>query len=55
MLTALWPDRLRDDREGATAIEYALIAGLISIGIVVWAMSMGTTISTFFTDVATGL
>ena len=29
---------LRIDRSGATAIEYALIAGLISITILIWAI-----------------
>ena len=46
---------LRADTSGATAIEYALIAGLISVSIIVWAMSMGTAVSTMFTSIASGL
>lgn len=38
---------LRDDR-GATAIEYGLIAALISIAMVVALESMGGSLSTFF-------
>jgi Flp pilus assembly pilin Flp len=36
-------------------IEYALIAGLISISILVWAMAIGTSVSNFFTTMATSL
>ena len=46
--------RLRRDRSAATAIEYGLIAALISITVVVWALSIGTSVSGFFTDVANG-
>ena len=49
-LMALWADD-----SGATAIEYALIAGLISVSIIVWAMSMGTSVSGMFTQIAAGL
>jgi Flp pilus assembly pilin Flp len=45
----------RTDRSGATVIEYALIAGLISISILVWAMAIGTSVSNFFTTMATSL
>jgi len=38
---------LRDER-GATAIEYALIAGLVSIAIVAGATQMGTSLSSLF-------
>ncbi len=41
-----------NDEEGATAIEYALIAGLISMGIIVGAGLLGTALGTFFTSVA---
>jgi pilus assembly protein Flp/PilA len=37
------------DRGGATAIEYALIASLISIVIFTAATTVGTTLSSFFT------
>jgi pilus assembly protein Flp/PilA len=46
---------LLDEESGVTAIEYALIAGLISLGIIIWAGSMGRTLSTFFTQVNAGL
>lgn len=46
---------LRADRSGATAIEYALVAGLISLSIVFWAAQIGTSVSGFFTTVASGL
>jgi pilus assembly protein Flp/PilA len=45
---------LRND-SGATAIEYALIAGFVSIAIVVGATAVGTSLGTSFTAVATGL
>lgn len=40
---------------GATAIEYALIASLISIVIVTAASAIGTQLSTFFAAVAAAL
>jgi pilus assembly protein Flp/PilA len=46
---------LRADDSGATAIEYALIAGLISVSILIWAMSIGTSVSGFLTSVANNL
>ena len=45
----------RADDSGATAIEYALIAGLISVSILIWAMSIGTSVSGFLTSVANSL
>ncbi len=45
---------LRADEAGATAIEYALILVLISITVVSWATFVGTTISGFFVDIASG-
>jgi pilus assembly protein Flp/PilA len=44
---------IRDDR-GATAIEYALIAGGISIVIVALVTSIGTTLNNTFTSVKAG-
>ena len=41
--------------EGATAIEYALIAGSISIVIVVAATSVGSSLNSTFTSVSNGL
>ncbi len=43
------------DRSGTTAIEYALIASLISMGILTAAASMGTTLTSTFNSVATAL
>jgi Flp pilus assembly pilin Flp len=43
------------DGSGATAIEYALIAALISMSIFIWAMSIGTSVSGFLSTVANHL
>ncbi len=43
------------DEEGATAIEYGLIAGLIAVGIVVGATALGTNLNGLFDRVATRL
>jgi pilus assembly protein Flp/PilA len=43
----------RDER-AATAIEYAIIAGCISIAIVVAATGIGTTLNNMFTSVKNG-
>jgi len=45
---------LQADESGATAIEYALILVLISITVISWATFVGTTISGFFVDIASG-
>ncbi|SDT88892.1 Flp family type IVb pilin [Stappia sp. ES.058] len=47
--------RFANDESGATAIEYGLIAGLISIGIVTAVTTAGTSISAIFTTVSTKL
>ena len=39
------------DKSGATAIEYALIAGLVSIMVVTWATNIGSTLNSVFTSV----
>ncbi|MGC2411701.1 MAG: Flp family type IVb pilin [Stellaceae bacterium] len=59
---AVMMDRIRSapmalgiDRSGATVIEYALIAGIISISILIWAFEIGTAVSGFFTTMATSL
>ena len=39
------------DARGATAMEYALIASLISIVIITGLTAVGTTLSTFFSSV----
>jgi pilus assembly protein Flp/PilA len=43
--------RLHDER-GATAVEYALMAGLIALAIIVAVTLLGTNLSAFFEDVA---
>ena len=43
------------DTSGATAIEYCLIAGLVSILIVTGATAIGTRLNVKFSLVATGL
>ena len=48
------PSLLRDER-GATAIEYALIASLISITILTAATTVGTKLNTIFNSVSTAL
>ena len=42
---------LRQDEGGATAIEYALIAGIISITVMAWATFTGTTLSSVFQNI----
>ncbi len=39
------------DETGATAIEYALLAGLIAVGIIIGATAIGTAINSLFTGV----
>lgn len=43
------------DEEGATAIEYALIAGLIAVVIIVALSTLGDEISAMFTGIGTEL
>lgn len=43
------------DRAGATAIEYAMVAVFIGIVLIASMMSIGTSVSSFFMEVATGL
>jgi pilus assembly protein Flp/PilA len=47
--------RLLDDDRGVTAIEYALVAGLIALVIVVVIGQIGTDISATFSTIATAL
>jgi len=47
--------RFLADEQGATAIEYALIAAGISIAIVTVVSTLGSTLNTTFTSVATAL
>jgi pilus assembly protein Flp/PilA len=43
------------DESGATAIEYGLIAALIAVVIIGAVTAVGTSLSTTFTSVSTGL
>jgi pilus assembly protein Flp/PilA len=47
--------RFLADQSGATAIEYALIAGFLSIVIVVAVNGIGVTLNTKFTSMNTSL
>lgn len=44
--------RFWNDEEGATAIEYGLIAGLVAVGLVVALTALGTDLSTLFQGIA---
>ncbi|MSO77709.1 MAG: Flp family type IVb pilin [Alphaproteobacteria bacterium] len=47
--------KLIRDESGAAAIEYGLIAGLIAVVIIAGATTLGGTLNTLFTTVATTL
>jgi pilus assembly protein Flp/PilA len=47
--------RFLADNGGATAIEYAMIASLISVLIVTAVTTIGTSLSSIFTTVSAGL
>ncbi len=47
--------RFANDESGATAIEYGLIAGLISVVIITAVTSVGTKVSTQFSKIASSL
>jgi pilus assembly protein Flp/PilA len=44
--------RFLRDEAGVTVIEYALIAGIIAVAIVVWATTIGNTLDTTFVMIA---
>ena len=44
--------RFAQDESGATAIEYGLIAALISVGIILAATTLGTNLRTLFNGIA---
>jgi pilus assembly protein Flp/PilA len=46
------PARLRDER-GATAVEYALMIGLVALVIITAVSLLGSNLSAFFESVAT--
>lgn len=43
------------DESGATAIEYGLIAALVSVAAIIALKAMGTSLDTMFTSVSTEL
>ena len=43
--------RFMKDESGATAIEYGLIAALISVGIIAGASTIGSTLTRVFNDI----
>jgi len=47
--------RLMKNEKGATAIEYTLIASLIAVAAIVAMTSVGTKVSTVFSNVASAL
>jgi pilus assembly protein Flp/PilA len=44
--------RFLNDEEGANAVEYSLLAGLIAVAFIVGATALGTALNTFFTNLA---
>jgi len=47
--------RFLKDESGATAIEYGLIAALISVALIAGASSLGNTLNNTFTNLSTTL
>jgi pilus assembly protein Flp/PilA len=47
--------RFTKDESGATAIEYGLIAGIISLAIITTLGTLGTNLNGIFTDISTEL
>jgi pilus assembly protein Flp/PilA len=47
--------KIRDNKSGATAIEYGLIAALIAVVIISAATSLGTNVATKFNAVANAM
>jgi len=43
------------DEEGASAIEYGLIAGLVAVFLIASLTTLGTSLGTFFSGIATKL
>jgi len=55
MTTHKFISRFVKEESGATAIEYGLIAGLISVVIITAVTTVGTNLSTKFTTIANAL
>lgn len=51
----MFADKLLRDESGATAIEYGLIAALISVVIIAAVTLVGTNLSTVFNSISTAL
>jgi pilus assembly protein Flp/PilA len=47
--------RFLEDDAGATSIEYAIIAGMLSIVILAAVTSVGSSLNAKFTEISTGL
>ena len=47
--------RLVQDESGTTAMEYGLIAGLLSLAVITGATATGTAVNGMFTTIGTGL
>ena len=54
MLSAIFVNLLRDEN-GATAIEYGLIAALIAVVIITAVTAVGTALSTTFNSISTSV
>ncbi len=48
-------EKFKADEDGATAIEYGLIAALISVAIIAAVRTLGTNLNTTFGDINTEL
>ena len=48
-------ERFKKDEEGATAIEYGLIAALIAVAIIAGVRAVSTTLSGTFSEINSGL
>ena len=55
MTTMKFLEKFRKDTEGATMIEYAILAGLISVVAITVITSVGTNVNGVFTKVDTEL
>jgi pilus assembly protein Flp/PilA len=55
LLARLTKARFLTDETGATAIEYAMIAGGIAVAIVAVVQGLGTTLNTTFTSMSSAL
>lgn len=47
--------KLKSDRRGATAVEYAMIVGLVAIASLATLTTLGENVNTMFTQLSTAL